>query len=892
MKRIVIFVLIVGGLGLSVYGLRDAYQAYHSWPLEIYLALFVFLPMLNAIATIGYGGVEGFKQTIRSLAIATVGLVITTLVYKFLTQNWLWSCLAGAFIPAVVMIAIQWRIGAANVMSSQAVQLLNNGNYSEALSLSTSAREVFVSRNNRDGQALSSYHIGIAYSGLGDGLRAARYLNSSLAMYQALGNVKMVETVTTSLNTLAQRGIDISISQTEVETKSAFIRWDHTLASLLLSASLAGLAYLWGVKAWTTSIPVLVSCAALLFYFLIGNFAVGTKVAQQSERSRTSRSLWLFNLFFILFVPTFGAWMLVNKYVTLKSFPVAFRDELTSFDKLISTLPSGIWLWVSIVIIVAFLLLMFPANWFQNVIVGFGREDAVELQALGMAKQYIEEKQWGRAITQLSRIDLTKDRDVASKVKILFLIAYVQAMADHHVEALQYLHELFEIDAKYLPGLYLAGYITLSKNELDRSEEFWRRLYSLSPSFRPTGTGGADKDVRYYLSLTLYRKAMACIDKDPDQSAKLLSEVGKLESLDQFVANALVRVHLYRCVQLIRVRQWNEAAQELALANQKQQQIQSTIQDKTELAKIQSLCQAAEGLILFRQEKYKESGELFGSAQDSVKELSVKKPLFSGGQSFFEEVLKSMMAEAEGKGKLPPSYVRDLHFLTGLGHLRLLYESTQHSKRVAWKNNVALLEKNFEDSLSTVPEFMEGRAMLGLIYFYLSEDPQKQLKGIEMLRSVQERVGSPFVIKTINEFESDQKRRVDAQKAYFDVLQQYMQFSNVPLQQRKTLREKFLEKMKETGQDQEFMGRGGLELESEREHEPSVQEYLMRSALLKEKITQLVELDRTGKLPAADRAQIEELIKSLNERNQELQEHVKQISSIEHDLLLAAQKYI
>jgi hypothetical protein len=221
-----------------------------------------------------------------------------------------------------------------------------------------------------------------------------------------------------------------------------------------------------------------------------------------------------------------------------------------------------------------------------------------------------------------------------------------------------------------------------------------------------------------------------------------------------------------------------------------------------------------------------------------------------------------------------------------------LHESLQHSSRADWKSHVASIEKNFEESLSSAPEFMEGRAMLGLVFFYFSEDPEKQAKGVEMLRSIQERVGSRFVMQTISEFEGEKKRRVDAQKAYFDMLQQYMQFSNVPLQQRKSLREKVLAKMKETGQDQEFMGRGGLEVESEREHEPSVQEYMMRSALLKEKITQLIELDRREKLPPGEKAKIRNLIDSLNEQNQELQQRVEKITTIERDLLLAAQKYI
>jgi hypothetical protein len=891
MKKLIKFILVIAGLSLSVFALIKVQQAQHSWLLLVYLALFVFLPLLTVIANSG-NGLEGYKQGVRTCASALVGLAIASLVYKFLTPKWGWACLAGAALPAVFMIMVQWRTMNATMMSNQAAELLKKNHYNDALKLSNSAREIHQKRGNRDGQALNSYYMGLAYNGLGDGIRAARYLNNSLALYQALGNAKMTATVSGSLRDLSGKGVDISVTSDEDDIKPKFLDFGFLFSSLLVSGSLFALAFMWGEGDWRTYWLVLVSYAGLLFFFLVGKYFVDVRMMQQSRQRRSGKRSWAFHLLFLIFLPVFTGWMLAGGFFAPGDFPTALRAVFTGFSDLISSWPQNLWLWLGILNLLALLIVVFPISGLQNLVGGLGQGNVIEAQAISAARRYIEDKDWGRAITQLNRVDLLADRDPASKANLLFTLAFTYHMNNHHVEAMQYLQELFEVDANHQPGLYLAGYATLNKDELDNAEAYWRRLIRINPGYCPAKTNAGSGDAQYHLGLTLYRKALASMEKDPDRSAMLLSEVGQLGSLDKDinVAKALVRVHLDRCAQFIRVRQWNEANQELALANRKCRNLGSL--DKDELAKLQGLCHAAEGLINFRLEKYKEAELQFQAAHASIEALLMDKPTLSGGQSFFEELLKAALAQASGAGKVQPAFPRDLFFLSGLVYLRTFQEADGSIASKDFNSKVALMEKYFEKSISAMPNFMEGRAMLGLIQYYFEEDPEKQAKGIEILQSIKERVGSRFVIQTIDRFEGDKKNRADAQQAYFDLMQQYLQFSNVPLQQRQALRDRALKQMKQSGQAEGFIGSGGLEIDTEREHEPSVQEYMMRSALLREKINQLVELDNQDKLPPEEKKKIKELIDSLNKQNQELQDSVAQITEIEGKLLQAAQKYI
>ncbi len=882
--KLIAFVLV---LILGWYVIRGVYHIYPTWALILYLSLFIFLPLLSVAGSIG-NGLEGYKVSVRTMALSAVGLVITTILYKYITQNWWWACIAGALLPGILMVILQSQVTSASLTVNQAATLLNNGKYDDALNQIAPARKVLASRGNREGMALADFHTGIAYSKKGDTLRAVRYFNSALSLYRALGNADMTQKTQVFLAELAKQGVDTTMPAANDEEKAPLLEPGFMLSSLFFTASMAALVYFWSAGSWKVSWPILVTSVLFVLVFLAGNYVISAKGLWQEGGSHNGWSRFFFDVFFLILIPASAAWAMRLEYIHPAFFPNGMGGIVAFLTKFTASIPvAALWAILIVIVIILFATVL-PSNPFQNILGGIGRIGAVEAQALARAKHYFDQREWSRAIPQLSQIDLTRDRDTNSKIQVLFALAFAHYMSDHKSESLQYLQELLEIDPHYSAALYLAGYIALKENQSDTAEGYWRTLVQHDRNYAPEGQRGMDAGAQYYLGLCLYRKALETMASNVDESANLLSEVGQMGSLDRHVADALVRVHLYRFVVLLRQRQWQDAGAELTLAQEKLKHLEGLLDNQEELTKLRGLCEAAQALLAYRQENYRSAAELFDTTRTIVKDISVTIPGLTGGKSLFEELLRSAMERSRETGSLHKNFNRDLAFLTGLGYLHALADSQEHSKKTDLKNTVALLEKHFEESISLAPEFLEGRAMLGIVYYYFSEDPTMRARGIEMLQSVRERVGSHFVTQTLTEHESDKKHRADAQQAYFELLQQYLQFSNVPLKQRQSLREKFLEKMKQTGKYDEFVGRGGLEIDNERERQPSVQEYLMRSELLQEKIRQLCELNRNGKLPAG----VQKKIDDMGLKKKALQDNVDAIAKLERELLKDAQEYL
>jgi tetratricopeptide (TPR) repeat protein len=896
--RRVVFLLV--GLGIAVaafFGIRAAHEGYGSWWLTLYLTVAGAMPLFFTTVRIALG-VQGIKDFFRALFSAMLGLMVVTLVYQHVTEKWLWACLTGLLAVGIVAMVRQWAVLTAQTRITQADQLLRDGKPQAALKIAQEVRSAFVGKGNREGQALAEWVMGVAYARLNENIRAARYLNSALALYKALDKEEQVKRVENELSALRARGVDVRASAVtaDVGDEVGRIDWSFLVDGVLSIAFLLALLRLWEVSVFHASLGVMAALGAVLLLFVYGNYAI-TVLAAAAEERRVRTPLIVFNLALVLLAVSIVGLLLSRGVVQDADFPEALQRAVARFGSLVTGWPG----WVTPAVGIVSLIVMLAA-----IVLASGRSLAglrkaisrgdVSREALQLAIGHLDSEEWREAITQLTRIDLLEVKDPVRHKEVLYCLAYAHHRAEHPAEARQYITELLGEDPRHQEGLYLAGYMALKDGQLEEAERAWRALNQLVPRFCPPG-GSPQQSAAHYLSLALYRQAMQAIDKDLEAGAKLLAEVSEIRALDREVADALIRVHLYRTASLIRQLELDRAAYELGLAKDKLQHLKELVGDKDEVAKLTGLCQATLGLVAFKREQYGEAQTSFGQAIKDTKDLVPKQELFAGiGQSFLEQLLRLAFQEGDkdAAGKINRTFSRDLHFLTSVAVLHSLKDTLSESpkdrvpRQLLSETLTSEVQRNLERSLDIHPDFVEARALLGLLYYYLGPDKAKREKGIEILQTVHKRVGSRFVSKTVAEYEEQQKRKAEARGAYFDLLQQYLRSASVPIKEREELRQRMLDEMKATGEYEDFVGHGGLEIDTEREREPTVREYAARAALLAEKLEELKRLDRAGQLPP----EVEELMGQLKDRNEALKEQMERIAEVERKLLLKAQQLL
>ena len=422
----------------------------------------------------------------------------------------------------------------------------------------------------------------------------------------------------------------------------------------------------------------------------------------------------------------------------------------------------------------------------------------------------------------------------------------------------------------------MAGYLALNDNQLDEAEKYWEQLNQINPQFGPADKANQKWTARYYYSLTLYRKSMEIMNKDLDTGTEILSKVGALGALDQQVADALIRVHLYRFAQLARQEKWQEAGQEVELASSKLDSLSSDTLDNDTINKLTAFCLASQGLIHFRKESYSRALENFGEAAETIKTLHQENPWDGQGGSLLEDMLRRLMKEQEFKNQIDLRFPRDIQYLSAV---MLLYLANENATAGKADKYLAQGRKHLEAAVGSSPNFVEGRMLLGLIFYYTARDENERRKGIEALQSIREHTASKFILATLNKFDEDQNRMQDARKAYFDLLQSYLHSTNVPMAERETLRKDFLEQMQLSGEYQALLGTGSLDVKNEKD--PTVNEFIQRSALLRTKIQQILETQSSLQVSP----QISTLIEQLNLHNRELQKTVDNITNLEMQIL-------
>jgi hypothetical protein len=864
---------------------RSAHQTYRSWWLDAYLVIFAALPVLLATWAVASNQLD-FKAFFRNLLPSLAGLLVMEIVYQRLTPSWPLACLAGVATLGAMIFARDRQLFTAQAKLAEAGTALNTGQHQKALAFAQTAGQAYTTRGMRSGQAASEWVIGTAYRQANQPSAAVRHLNAALVLYRSMSGSQQTEQVQKSLDELGVRPHALSHRESAEllaelgsrDDRSFLLEGIAAIAATLLLLQLAS-------SAATASAGVLAVTGVWLFLLFFGNYVLLKARWDGAQRSAGSRA---YNL--ALMVVPLGVWVLAlgRGILRVADFPPALRGPI---ERLATLGRPGSWVALAALLIAAFVMLRAVARASGHSLIELARlpRAGARTRPFQLAMDQLEAGQWDAAIAELSRIDLPREKSQKRQQDILFYLAFAHYQLGKASESGQYLAQLLQADQQHPEGLYLAGYLSLQQNRLDEAERFWRTLCAIDQNFRPIGAAQDDRDARYYCSLTLYRKAMATIDQDEKAAIEILAEVGKIGAIDKAVADALVRVHLSRCAQFVRQRDWGRANEEVSLAQRKLEHLQALVKDAAEVSKLKGLSYAAAGLVALGQDRSEDASSSFAQADKETKALMREGDLFNTpGESFLEQLLRAVANPQTTEDRISPHFCRDLHFLIGIAQLRSLHEHLAEASASTWRSALMQIETKLEQSVSIAPDFGEGWALLGLLYYYMSGDDAKREKGIDILRLVANQLSSRFVTQTVAQYDAEQKRQADARKAYFDMLQQYLQFSNVPLAQRTAMRNQVLDGMKAIGQYEQFVGQGHLEIEAEREHEPTVQEYIDRAGLLREKLTGFRQSDQAGNMPP----KVRDLMDRLGTHNQELQQHVRMIAQLEQELLLAAQSLL
>lgn len=882
MQTVIKVLLFLVVAGTAFFGLRYAHTTYASNWLTGYLFLFVALPLLVATPKIANGRME-VKNWVRALMWSAAGLMLTALVYRLVTQQWWIACLAGALLTGIANLATGWRTTMARGSLAMAENELKRGNRLQAMRLAEEALRSFAGRSDRRGQADAEFLLGAINIKNSSLSAAARQINSALAKYRALGATPSIVEAEKQLTALRRQGVDVDASAVAAEAADTrrVDAW-FVLQGLLAFGLLAAFLTYWKLPFFQVTLPAAAALGVFLFLWLYGNYAVNALARPLSGAQRANfLPLLFFNLAYLVLAGSVLGWLLKSGTFSAADWPTFMRGGLEAFSTFCASQPD----WRPLAVgggALLVLLLAFSAAAGRSVFGALGSLGGgnVAGQALAQARAHIQTGAWTQAVQQLNRIDLAVLKNTAQQRETLFLLGYTHHHANHPAEAQDYLAELVRRFPQDKEGLYLLGYTNLVQNKLEAAEQAFRALHRLDGNF------SAGQPVRYYLSLVLYRKAMAVMEKDFEQGAALLSEVSRVGGLDKQVADALLRVHLYRCVQAVRAHDWALASSEAASANGKLKDLGALVADAKELARLRGMCSAASGLVAFKQQNYPAARKEFEQAAVEVKGLAKKLDFDKDAGSLLEQMLRAYLEKSAEQGGISPNFTRDLNFLAGISTLNTALESLSSITRPQLMKLIKQAAESMQASLSAAPQFVEGRAVLGLIWFHLGDDAETRQKGMEMLQSVRERVSSKFINQTVSQYEGEKQRQTDARKAYFDLLQQYLQFSNVPIEQRQQVRDRMKQLMEENGELETFVGRGGLEIE--REEEPTVAEYVNRTALLREKIKTLIEANRGQEVSP----NLTRLIEQLNAHNSELQSAVKAIADLEHQILSEAQRLL
>jgi hypothetical protein len=506
---------------------------------------------------------------------------------------------------------------------------------------------------------------------------------------------------------------------------------------------------------------------------------------------------------------------------------------------------------------------------------------------LRKAMEYLETNEWDLAIAQISQIDPSRVKGTEERVELLFYMGFANYMAKHLSDAKGYIAELLTIDNKHKAGLYFMGYMALEENDIISAEKAWRELYMLLSKSGSIKNERFCQDAYYYLCLTLYRKSLNLMDTDNEEAGRLITEIAEIGALDEKISDIIVQTILYRSANMIQQGE-HMPKQELDLAIAKLRHLDQLMDSPDDVSRLKGLCYAARAILDFTCEEYEDTIQKLSVAYKEIQGIISNINLFDmDGISFIDQLLRTLTQKAKSdfECKISPIFVRDIHFLAGICQLRVLHRYLSNYSTEELQDKLLRTESSFERSLSAQPDFNEGLAILGLLYYYLSTDEDKKNKGIEILLSISNRFESEFVKQTVNKIRMEKKTRSSIQEEYFDRLKEYSLSNDMSRERQVSI--EILRDIKAMGEYRNAISEDKPENKSAINCGITIQEIINRVALLREK------LKRSGQLKAIEElSEVTELTDGISKDNRKLADNGEEILKIEQKLIMIVQRYL
>ncbi len=867
MERVLACLFLVGTTSMIAGGLWGARKLNIPWQFEAAI-IFVNLPALLVLLGIARGRLR-LSKGLRALASAAIAVAAMTWANH--KRHMAWPLAVGSGLAAFFLLVVVFRRREAQ--GELALRRANNAlqsdnlNPDEAVVALAEAEAAFGGEAPMGQQALLEWLSASVHANLGNLTRSAVHANEALRLYQRLGQSQSVTVVRDFISKLSQ---NVATRQTGGPSSTKALQYSTPLA-LFGVLTVGALLALYGM--WSPARVQLPTHMLLAIGIALGVWFLGLPwfLAKAERVTASTIGFMSFSLAILGTLISIAGVAIEHHWLASNNLPAFIQKPSQVFQEWLGHLP---W-WMPIAALVLFLSLALTA-------VLLLKGGSIEKTLEAAERELLSEK-WDRAITMLLAVDVRRERNLVARAQVLFCLAFAYRMSGAHTEAKERLAALLDACPGHHEGLYLAGYLASDAGELDSAASFWRRLYEIDPTFGPSPSD-PHRTVAYFLSVVLYRKALGLMATQPEAGAELLAEIGAIGAMDKILSKTLVRVHCHRGTELVRQRQWQAAEKEFELAKQKVSVLEPTDSEHRDTRKLQALCEAGLGIVALKKDNHGAAVKGFVKAREVIKDMIGDAHAFGGEEDLLAQLLRAAARKRSDENSIDPAFARDASFLAGIAQLATLRQQLEHSATCDWRSALAVAQRSFEESLEASPMFAEGAAMLGLLYCYCGASAAEKAKGLELLKKVQERVGSKFVVETVAQQDASQKDHAEARDSYFQAFQEYLRSSNVPRSERQKMRDEMLERMKVMGQDKAFMGRGGLQIDQDREQEPTIKEYLARAAMLRAKLMKLG-TDEGNPL----NAELRMLLEELGKKSEELESHARSVVETEKKIMQQAQ---
>ncbi len=861
MERVVAFVLLVIAALLGGAGASRFREMHVDW-LFITLVILATLRVVFAFFDVCRGR-QRLARGVQFLAASALTIAATTWFHSYAHTTWNVASATGLvlFIVLTSIFLGSSTQGDIALRRANAALTANPPKVSQALLALQQAEAAWGAEASMIQKALFEYLSAIAQGRLGNVSRASAHASEALALYQALNLAKDAAAVTT-----LSRQMNLKITPLPVggsyRTRKGGYSWGTAISGVLSVAAVLFLFSAWAQPEVVPSIQILTGLGILLGIWFLA-------LPWFASRSRGAGfGLVMFSIALAGTGASLAAEAIQSRTISVTAFGGAARAHLQVFSDWFNSAPP----WTPLAALGFFVVLTLV-----SIVTGRDTPD----KALARAAVELAAERWDRAIAVLGALRIEREQDHVVKGKALFCLAFAQRMSGEQARAQEPLDRLLEFSPEHRDGLYLAGYIALETGDLDRAESLWSRLCAIDPACSPV-SGDAHRSAAYYLSATLYRKAAKLKDQ-PDAEAEILSRISQLGTMDKGLAKTLIGAHCRRGAEFLQRKQWQAAGSEFETAGRKFASLDQVDRDDKETRKLQAICEAGYGVTELKRESPAAAQKAFQHARELISGMIEDGRIFGGEDDLLAQLLRAAQRKRSDANSVDPAFARDISFLAGIAQLNALrLQLGQHGK-ADWKSTLAVVQRSFEESLEVSPTFPEGAALLGLLYCYIG-GPADRAKGLELLKRAQERVSTEFVSETIKSQESAEQSRSEARDMYFHVFQEYLRSTTVPRQERQRMQDEMISRMKNMGQDKVFIGRGSIEMDEDREQEPTVTEYVTRAAMLQEK---LKKLDPGGSGTVND--ELQNLAQELRTKTQELQDHARRVIDTQREFMKKAQ---